>query len=59
MISSPVPVLACRPLESSGEFVYGGTPSYYDRQNLPDAHLPEEAKPRLLAKNPRRENITD
>ena len=39
MISSPVPVLACRLLESSGEFVYGGTPSYYDGQNWPDAHL--------------------
>ena len=38
-MSSPVPVLACRPLESSGGFVYGGTPSYYDGQLWPDVHL--------------------
>ena len=63
MISSPVPVLACRPLESSGGLVYGGTPSYYDGQNWPDAHLSAAAGRRqsrgFWLKTRRRENITD
>ena len=63
MISSPVPVLACRPLESSGGFVYVGTPSYYDGQLWPDVHLSAAAGRRqsqgFWLKTQRKENITD
>ena len=62
-ICSPVPVLACRPLESSGGLVYGGTPSYYDDQLWPDVHRSAAARRRqsqdFWLKTKRKENITD
>ena len=56
-------MLACRPQESSGGLVYGGTPSYYDGQLWPNAHLSAAAGRRqsrgFWLKTQRKEIITD